>query len=280
MHRLAIALTLAATAAWGQAGPQLREVTHARPLAMGGAYRAIGLGGEAVTGGNPATLALYKRYLLEATGGYDPVSRYGFADATITDSVTTSLAAGVSYQFHSLGLDPAKTLTHSATLALALPVSDRVMVGVSGRYLNSNGFQTANGITVDTGIVVRATEGFTIGLSGHNLVDINTTVVNRAGVLGFGFVGTSFSLAADIQADFLPNTTTPLFAFRGGAEYIAGDAVPLRLGYAYDNVTRSQFLSAGLGYVAAGSGVDVAYRHEFGGNLGRWVVVTLKLQVE
>jgi len=280
MFRLAIFGVLWAASAWGQAGPQLRELNHARPMAMGGASRGFGLGGESVAGGNPASLALFRRYLVEGTGGYDPATKLGFLDATVMDSVTTSLAAGLSYQFVSMGTDPSKSIVHSAALALAIPFSDRVMVGASARYLNISGVQQANGVTMDAGIVVRATDSVIIGLSGQNLIDIKTTALNRSGALGIGWVGTSFSVVGDVRATFLPSTSTPLFTYSGGAEYLAGDAVPLRAGYSYDTVTRSQFLSAGLGYTSAGSGIDVAYRHELGGTLGRWVVVTLKLQVE
>jgi hypothetical protein len=275
----AVILSLLATTAWAQTGPTLRELTHARGFAMGGAHRALGLGGESVDG-NPATVAMYPRYLLELSGAYDPATKFGFGNVTIMDSVTTSVTAGVSYQFVSMGLDELRSIAHYTTLALAIPISDRLLVGISARYLNLSGLYNANGITMNAGVVFRATDALTVGVSGENLVDINTPLVRRGASLSFGYSGGAISLGADVRSEFLPEVSGPLFTYSFGGEYLAGMTFPLRLGYSYDNFTSSQFVSGGLGYVSEGSGLDLSYRHEIGGSQGRLFVATVKIQIQ
>ena len=57
------------------------------------------------------------------------------------------------------------------------------------------------------------------------------------------------------------------------------EAVPLRIGYQYDDIMHHQYISAGVGWFNQGSGIDFAYRHEIGGTEGRLISLTLKLQL-
>jgi hypothetical protein len=63
-----------------------------------------------------------------------------------------------------------------------------------------------------------------------------------------------------------------------GGEYLFGQSFFVRAGYAHDFSATSNFVSGGLGFFGQGGGVDVAYRHEFGGAQSKLVALTIRLQ--
>ena len=54
---------------------------------------------------------------------------------------------------------------------------------------------------------------------------------------------------------------------------------PVRIGYQFDGIANHQYLSGGIGWFSDGSGIDFSYRHELGGQEGRLISLTLKLQL-
>src|SRR5262249_4426822 len=171
---------------WAQYESSLRDLMQARNYAMGGAYRALGLGAEAVDG-NPAAMALHKFYEIDAEGVWDVGTKFGYGNATILESQTSQAAAGVSYRFLSLGRGDENRHTHYATLAVGFPLADSLTVGVSGHYVQTSGAFHRNGITVDAGLVFRFSDAFRVSLSGHNLVDIKNPDVVRYYAAGIGY---------------------------------------------------------------------------------------------
>jgi hypothetical protein len=250
---------------------------QARNYAMGGAYRALGLGAEAVDG-NPAAMALHKFYEIDAEGVWDVGTKFGYGNATILDSQTSQAAAGVSYRFLSLGQGDENRHTHYATLAVGFPLADSLTVGFSGHYVQTSGAFHRNGITVDAGLVFRFSDAFRVSLSGHNLIDIKNPDVVRYYAAGIGYSKGLFTFAADVRADFTSAPTTQL-TYNGGLEYILGGGVPIRGGYSYDSLSNSHFISGGLGLMGESGGVDFAYRHEVGGADGRLLALTFKFRL-
>lgn len=271
-----VLLTLCAGGtALGQEGPDLRELSTARALGMGGAFRALGIAGEAVVG-NPAAMSLYRHYAADVTGAYDLQTKYAFGNATIVDSQTNVLAAGVAYHLVSLGAGEQQRLTHHNTLALSFPLSDSLMIGMSGKYLLSSGAISSNAVTMDAGIVLRLM-GLTLGVSGHNLVDISNPDATRYYALALGYGnGSNLNVAVDLRSDLGPNAAQTL-TVNAGAEYALGQVFPVRLGYSNDRRLGRQDVSVGAGFVVEATGVDVAYRRELDGK-GQMLLVTFRLQ--
>jgi hypothetical protein len=278
MRSLLVPLVLSlgvSTAALGQEGPDLRELSTARALGMGGAYRALGLAGEAVVG-NPAAMSLYRRYAVDVTGAYDLQTRYTFGNATIVDSQTNVVAAGVAYHLVSLGTGEQQRLTHHNTLALSFPLSDSLMVGASGKYLLSSGAISSNAVTMDIGILLRLA-GLVLGVSGHNLVDIYNPDATRYYALSLGYGnGSNLNVAVDLRSDLGPRALQTL-TVNAGAEYAVGQLFPVRVGYSNDQRLGRQDISVGAGFVVESTGVDVAYRRELDGK-GQMLLVTFRLQ--
>jgi hypothetical protein len=272
---VALLLVLVPTLARAQYEPGLRDVMHARSLAMGEAVHGVGLGADTVDG-NPAMMSVFRRYQIELSGTWDPGNKFADGSLAICDSQTNPMAAGVSYQVVSLGQGETRRTAHLNTLALGFPLLENLHVGVAGRYLLMSGAATANALTLDAGLALKLTDGLTVGATGHNLIDVRHPELSRYYVFSAGYVSGLFSLGADVRADLgSPTGAKPYYS--GGLEYAFGGTVPVRVGYAYDTGARSHFLSGGLGLFTEGGGVDLSYRHELTGP-GRVLALTLKFQ--
>jgi hypothetical protein len=255
---------------------ELRDFMSARGYGMGGAWRALGLGAEAGTG-NPAALALIRSYRVELTGAWDWAQKDAFGMLAVSDA-TNPLAAGVSYQLGSLDAGVQRTTVHLNTLALALPLFEGLLVGVSSRYLLMRGARSADAITGDVGVVVRPSEFFALGASAHNLLRTPHPELAPYYSAHLGVLTGMFVLGADVRADFETNEQLTL-TYSGGVEVLLGQTFPLRAGYTYDGFTRSSQLGFGLGFLSQGGGLDLSYRHDLGGEQGRLVALTVKVQV-
>ncbi len=267
-----VQILLSPALAFAQSEPNLNDLMRARNYAMGGAYRAIALGGEAITG-SPAALALRRRYEFELAGAFDPQTKFGYGSVAIIDSQTTDLAAGLSYHFASLGVGELQRSVNLLTLAFAAPVSENFFLGGGVKYLIESGSVSANAITIDAGLLVRLSEGLLVSINGQNLVDVGKPDLKRYYGLGLAYVAGPMTAAADLRADFTGSSAR--FAYHGGLEYILGGAFPLRAGYSRDNILSTQYVSGGLGFFGKGGGIDVAYRHEIGGADGRLLALAL-----
>jgi hypothetical protein len=280
---LLLALSVAApTFAQDTAAPRaedLRDVMSARAYGMGGAFRALGLGGEAVLG-NPAAMAVFPTYRIEVSGAWDYAQKDANFGATLMDANTSALAAGLDYHLVSLGRGPERATAHLATLAFATPLAQGLYIGASTHYLSLNGARQGSATTVDAGIILRLGESLAVGVSGHNLVDIDNDVeeMTRYYSAHAGYVAGELAIAVDARGDFVTGGTST-FTYSAGLEYLLGQAFPVRVGYTYDGFTGGSQLGLGLGIVAQGTGIDLAYRHDFGEEKGRLVALTIKVQI-
>jgi opacity protein-like surface antigen len=256
----------------------LRDVMSARAYGMGGAYRALGLGTEAVVG-NPAAIALWKMYRMELHGSWDPNGKDAFGGVSIMDAKTSDLAAGLDYHLLTLRSGEGRTTGHYSTLAFALPITPGILIGTSVHYLKLNGPRQTNASTGDAGLLLRLSDGFTLGFSAHNLIDTNNIELTRYYSLHTGYLAGLFTVGADVRADF-ESRESAVFTYSGGLEYILGQAFPVRFGYTYDGFHKASQLGFGLGFMTeTGGGIDLGYRHDLGGEKGRLLALTIKLQV-
>lgn len=248
---------------------------QARNFAMGGAYRGMGYGTESVSG-NPAMISMYRRYQLELGGAWDIPNGFGFGGLSIVDSATSELAYGQSYTLVTFDSPYGRSTAHLNSTAIAYPIADWLHLGVSARYQLIYGPYATNSITMNAGAAVRLFDRWILGFSGHNLIDVASPLVNRYFALAtsaaFGLFTPSFEWRMDFNARF------PRWAWAVGVEWIAGEVVPIRAGFVWDNITGTKYVSGGLGFFVEGSGVDVAYRAEIGGYKGHLIAVTIKLQ--
>ena len=255
----------------------LRNIQSARGYGMGGAWRALGLGAEAGTG-NPAALAAHRTYRVELTGAWDWVGQDASGMVAVADSSTSALAAGVSYQLISLGKGPERATAHLNTVAMAVPIANSFLIGVSTRYLLMRGARQANAITGDAGVLFRPAEAFALGVSAHNLIGTGNPELTRYYTAHAGVLAGLLSVAADVRADFTTNDRTT-FTYSGGVEYVIGQSFPIRAGYTWNGFTRASEAGVGIGLLTPGGGFDLSYYYDFGGEKGRLLALTFKVQV-
>lgn len=283
MWRLALISLIGSLPAFADEAPAivpvptaLTDIMHARNFGMAGAYRALGYGAESI-GGNPAAISLYRRYQIEASGAWDIPNGYGWGGTAVVDSQTSEVAGGASYQLVTFNTPEGRNTAHVSTLALAMGFGSIVHIGLQGRYHLIYGPAATNSITMGAGVIVRPWEWLCLSLSGHNLIPVNSIYIQRYFSLAVSSMIGMFTPTFELRGDF--NASVPRFAYSGGIEWIAGGAVPLRAGYVWDGIAGTQYAGAGIGYFSEGSGVDIAYRHEFGGHNGRMVALTIKVQI-
>jgi opacity protein-like surface antigen len=140
------------------------------------------------------------------------------------------------------------------------------------------GARQANALTADAGILVRPSEAFSLGVSAHNLIGTGNPELTRYYSAHAGVLAGLLTIAADVRADFETNDRTT-FTYSGGLEYVLGQNFPVRAGYTWDGFTRSSQFGVGIGLLTGGGGIDLAYHQDLGGERGRLVALTFKVQV-
>jgi hypothetical protein len=256
-------------------GTRPRESTYetARGLGMGTGTRASAAGTSAIAY-NPANLALAPVYHLESFATYIPNDRAWMYGGAVADSVTNRMAAGFS--MHGVyGNEDRNYRGFDSRLALSVPFSDAISIGVAGRYVrlrsrteNENGDRVGPGVkafTLDAGLRVTPVAGLHIALVGSNLIPTDSSL---APMLLGGGVSYSYETLFSIGADVLVDMTSfdgPELLIGGGAEVLLGGQVPLRLGFRRDQGRELNQITAAIGYVDQKVGLDVALRQDVNG---------------
>jgi len=266
------------------------EFETTRSAAMGGALRAAGNGTTAPFL-NPAGMALSKVYHLEAYGQGSPETERHAYGGVIVDSLTSRLAGGlaVSGGFLDAG-DPATSLDRSwidVRLALAYPIVDELSLGLGGRFLKlteggygplgdsrvSGGLKSDGGEgrsamqnlpTFDAGLAIRAGEIVRIGASGQNLTFQGDGLLPATVGGGIAVATDNFTIEVDGVAD-LTSYVDPTARVMAGGELLVADALPLRLGYRFDQGASSHAISGGLGYLTREFMIEASVRRTIAG---------------
>jgi hypothetical protein len=276
------------------------ELQGARALGMGGALRAAAAS-EAGIYLNPAGLPLTKAYSVQALFDFRPQDNTTAVGVAITDSVTNraGVAAGLYYTF--LNAEPKFALDssvgslgytrrgHEAGLALAYPLADRFILGVTNKYVYLNSTNEAgnlpgarsHGYTLDVGAVLRLSDAINFAVVGQNVVPMKTWETPPTLGLGLALAALqALVLDVDLVVRWLDyrddQKMRTLVNFKAGGEYFVGNKFPLRLGYSWDLPFRSlavrtevkgeSFFHAGLGFVSTQFGIEAGVRQQLSGS--------------
>lgn len=279
----------AAKAAEPPAAGGVPDLLGPRALALGAAI-GIAAGNEGILL-NPATAAARKRYSIE-TGllvdrrGAETVGR--FYGGSVVDSISSPVAAGVSYLHADRGLHTGN-IWHAL---LAGPIAKDLYLGVTGKYLDltveqppvtitsfpTSVFRSSDAVTVDAGLFWQVADYLSIGAAGYNLVSIaNEAIAPMGAGAGIG-IGNDrfFQLTADWRGDFdRAGKTTNRYA--AGLEVLLGQLVPLRAGWTRDETLDASWWSIGAGLVTrTGIALDVGYRQSLDDANSRTIAATLR----
>lgn len=264
------------------------ENETARSLAMAGAMRAVGNGTTALFS-NPANMALTRLYHIEAMGQFTPEVTRAIGGGAIVDSITSStrIAGGLAFSGGIIDPEGADRGFIDARAAAAYPIGDRVFIGVGGRYLRmiqdgfgplddaaagryssvSGGLVDAAGkrmpsvdtLTFDAGLTIKITQSVHLGIAGQNLTHpghglLPTTI---GGALGYGSKDITIEVDGVADLDSWNKATARIMA---GAEYLAANHYPIRLGYRFDQGAGVHQLSGGFGYIGQEIAAEVSVR--------------------
>jgi hypothetical protein len=268
---------------------------------MGGALRAFSNSLEALQD-NPANLAATRVYHMGGMAQFWSRANRQSYGASIVDSVVSKshLAGGISANWLFQDPDGVNRRAMDLRFGLGFPVSDRVLVGASGRYLDlsEEGFPRGRNvlspsvassglrresmvkdITADAGITIRAADSVAISLVGKNLTEPGHSLLPLLLGGGIGYGTQLFTLEADLVGDLTTYDQTKMRGM-GGFEYLAGGRYPLRLGYRYDDGQKSHALSGGVGYVSKEFSFDFALRRILGDESATAFFFGLRYHVE
>lgn len=270
---VAVAVLMVSVPAAAHAFP---DYLGSRGLSMGGAGRADARGGAAPLL-NPAGMSLGRLYTVE--GGYQYLNRGGghLAHASVVDSTSGFNLAGAAFYTYRSASPPGggQVTGHEPGLSLSFPFGDRVLLGVSGKYVRvsggpaeRDGSNSHSGITADAGLIVRTGTLFTLGVAGYNLRDLST--VHAPVAVGYGVAVNpipDFVIAVDGLHDF--TTTDPdrgvITSFGGGAEFTFQRRMVFRGGGGRDGRVEHGYLSAGIAGMSELGAVDVGFRQDISG---------------
>lgn len=266
------------------------EPQTARGLALGTGARASAVSTSALAY-NPAALPLGQLYHLEAQGDYHPATDQFSVKGAVADSMTSMLGAGLSLRgFIENG--PESYSGIDARLGLGIPLSDVISLGASGRYVSlERSFrdaagqdreqELATGFTMDASVRLMPIESVHISALAYNIINIDDSplVPTLLGGSAAVNIGSSLTLGADALVDVTTFDTAAVIV-GGGAEYLAGGNVPLRLGYRFDEGRDEHALSGGLGYVDDIVGADLSLRQQFLGGSDTTIMLSLRYFVQ
>jgi hypothetical protein len=260
-------------------GYELGEVQHPRGVAMGGAQTALGMSTAAIWL-NPANLPLARVYHLEAIAAGGLEARRQQYGGAIADSSTSRIAGGFGGTWSMQDPDGIHRSWTDLRLTIAYPLADRISFGVTARYLRlgqsvnagplgnslassgTPGDPIYNGFTWDAGVTIIPVNGLYIAAVGRNLTPDGGAIAPTSVIGGVGYNGGgAWSVEADSNVDF-STYAGPRARYMAGGEYFVAERIPLRLGYRYDDGTRSHAVSFGVGYVDRKWSVELGVRRD------------------
>jgi hypothetical protein len=280
-----------------------------RSAAMGGSLRALGSGNTALLL-NPAAVAETRVYHIEADGQFMPEAARQVYGGSIVDSVTGRLGGGVAVMGGFMDPNGLNRSFIDARLALGYPITDRFMIGISGRYLKvtqsgpgtafesspgpfgpldrvSGGlsdptggrFAFVNQMTFDVGLAVKPADVLYIGVLGQNLAYAGNGILPLMVGGGIGIGTKDFSIEGDGLAD-LNSWNKATGRFSGGAEVLIANHVPLRAGILYDSGARNPTVSGGLGFLATEFSVEASVKRTLASPGGTSIIVSVAYFLE
>ncbi len=275
------ALTLALlTAAWPAAAdlpPPGRLFDLVGPRALGVSAATAGTTGTEAIFVNPAAIGIRTGFVAETLGvqerrGADTVSRY--LGGVMVDGVSSPVAAGFGY-FRSMSGEQKGNLYF---LTLAGPLTERLHVGLQGRYMDLGGVEPIDAITLDAGVSYQASSLVTIGVAGFNLVPTaHPEQLPQAMSAGLAIgTDTFFRVLGDWKGTWLPHGRMA-HRYAAGADALLGGMVVLRAGWKRDELLETSWWSAGVGLVTGdGFALDVGYKQSFEATSAREMGLSLR----
>lgn len=240
---------------------------------------------------NPANIGLVQLYHLDATAAY--ILNGGEGSWSFGSIAADSSSGGrISGAISSRGLIGNGGRDYSGwdgRLSVGATLSDAIGIGLSARYLRikadrhtSDGqprTDQVRGFTADATLRITPFEGLHIAGYAYNIVPTDSPLAPMmfGGGVAYNYE-TRFSIGLDVLVDISTFESAEV-TLGAGVEYIAGDKVPLRLGFTRDNGRHRNAVTAGIGYQHNKIVVELALRQELGRSNESYMQFTLRYMV-
>ncbi len=256
------------------------QIYNPRAVGLAGALRASPSGTSGIYL-NPAVLAMTPIYHFELMYQYTGQEQMHSAGVSVVDSITSFIAAGLSFNYGGIRQTHSEHDAFDGRLALSGRLGERFFIGAAGRYIHvdsntsmdawgpggvaalpASGSQQADGFTFDVGAALRAGEFFTLGVVGYNLTNTGS-IYAPIKLGGGGSVYLLDMLLVEVNgvADFTSHDASA-WEIRMGTELFIAKRVGLRAGYYYDIYYDIHSICAGLGYVDTRFSLDFGFMQE------------------
>lgn len=259
---LIAALSLSAGAAYAQGADA--EMQGVRATAMGGAHRGVGSSNDTIYV-NPGGVALGQRYSVDLQYGTSPFSETTVYGVSVVDSKSKPVSGALAYTQERDADDASKL--HRIYVGLGYALSPQFGLGIMGRHIRGvrddaqGEREDLSVFTADVGLSAALGSGLGLGVAVRNLIQDESGLTPLQGSVGVGYAAAGLTLAADAVMDLSDDARR--MSWHGGAEYLAGGALPLRLGYSRRPFVRADgrhddedLLSGGVGYYTPTGALD------------------------
>lgn len=276
-----------------------RGLVGPRALGMGGALRASSAGSAAVLV-NPAGMSMAKQYVMGGHYQFRSSDAAHHAHASIVDSYTTAIAAGLSYSY--VNASPDRTLatqgggldleeseqTHEVGLSLSLPLGQWLLFGLTTRYINYKARladavpggvfgPSLSTVGLDVGAIVRLGDWVRVAAVGHNVVPVHDQLYPQQLGLGTAISPMPWLTAEfDSVIDFTSDPSGVSVNFHGGLEGFFANSYAFRLGTQHNMYLDATHLSVGGAYMTPQAGFQVSLQQQVAG--GKATVVAAAMQ--
>ncbi len=246
------------------------DFTPTRALSMGGAQRAGATKTDAAQLNPAAMISLGKKYIIDTTFQYGWDLSPNYFSGAIIDTRTSNIGGSLYTNYftkdvtNDLGAEDNYTFLTFA-LGYAYPVSDSVILGLTGKYLKlkKNDENELHKGTFDLGLLIHFSKYVKLALVGYNLTYIDKEAAPMQ--LGAGFflgeeelLGVEFDVLADFTApEIQDKDESALFSYSLGVRISPIDGLAFMGGYKMDYIIDENFWSLGVEYLFPKSRLEI-----------------------
>lgn len=261
-------------------------------LAMGSGARA-GATGTSALAYNTSNMAAVPAYHVEAFSQIVPGQKsqdgsYWTIGSSVVDSTTSKkIAMGTSFRgvfsgrnrLYS-GWDWRSGIGIQAIPQLGLGIGFRWAKLQADRVDGQRQGPSFDGVTLDASVTIAPVPFLRISGLGYNLIQTHSALAPQMAGASVSLTPVeSFSLGGDILFDFTTFSSTKLIA-GGGVSYVAGEMIPLRIGYRRDSGRDLNQITAGVGYTKGKVGIEAALRQGVGSRKETYLLFMFRYVVE
>jgi hypothetical protein len=250
-----------------------------RSTAMGGAFSAIASSNDALLV-NPAGLPQFRRYHFELDGALDAHFPAQGVMASIVDSATAPVATGLLWSRWGSGQPAGRGEGWSIGFSYAGILGNGLFAGGTTKYIR---YHTPEGLVEkwaeDVGVLSKR-GSFSWAIAFQNLSFDRIPLFPATGTAGVAWGNDAdWHLALDYKAD-LSDTSNIKSSGAFGGELLVDQNIALRGGLRHDFSNDIWWVSAGVGILTSGGGLQIAWRRRVTGPFDQIFEAGLTLYLE